>query len=41
MRRIEDAPANCLENLPVFADLFLAGAALGKLPPNRVVAIQM
>lgn len=30
VRRIEDAHANCLENLPVFAVLVLAAAALGK-----------
>ena len=38
MRRIEDAHANCLENLPVFAVLVLAGAALGKLPSIDVLA---
>ncbi len=30
MRRLEDAHANCLENLPVFAVIVLAAAALGK-----------
>lgn len=30
VRRIEDAHANCLENLPVFAVLVLAAAALGR-----------
>jgi len=31
IQRMEDAHANCLENLPVFAVLVLAAAALGKL----------
>jgi uncharacterized MAPEG superfamily protein len=31
VRRIEDAHANCLENLPVFAVIVLVAAALGKL----------
>ena len=30
-RRLEDAHANCLENLPVFAVIVLAAAATGKL----------
>jgi len=30
VRRIEDAHANCLENLPVFAVLVLTAAALGR-----------
>ncbi|WP_284620678.1 MAPEG family protein [Aquabacterium humicola] len=30
VRRIEDAHANCLENLPVFAVIVLAGAVLGE-----------
>jgi uncharacterized MAPEG superfamily protein len=29
--RIEDAHANCLENLPIFAVIVLAAAALGRL----------
>ena len=31
-KRIADAHANCIENLPVFAVLVLGAAALGKLP---------
>lgn len=31
VKRIEDAHANCLENLPVFAVIVLAAAALGRL----------
>ena len=31
MQRVADAHANCLENLPVFAVIVLAGAALGRL----------
>ena len=31
VQRIEDAHANCLENLPVFAVIVLCAAALGKL----------
>ena len=31
VKRIEDAHANCLENLPVFAVIVLAAAATGKL----------
>ena len=30
VRRLEDAHANCLESLPVFAVIVLAGAALGR-----------
>jgi uncharacterized MAPEG superfamily protein len=30
-KRLEDAHANCLENLPVFAVIVLAGAATGRL----------
>jgi uncharacterized MAPEG superfamily protein len=30
VRRIEDAHANCVENLPVFAVIVLAAASLGK-----------
>jgi uncharacterized MAPEG superfamily protein len=31
VKRIEDAHANCLENLPIFAVIVLAAAALGRL----------
>lgn len=31
IRRMEDAHANCLENLPVFAVIVLSAAALGRL----------
>lgn len=31
VKRIEDAHANCLENLPLFAVIVLSAAALGKL----------
>lgn len=31
IQRLEDAHANCLENLPVFAVIVLAAAAMGKL----------
>lgn len=31
VKRLEDAHANCLENLPVFAVIVLAAAALGRL----------
>ena len=31
IKRLEDAHANCLENLPLFAVIVLAGAALGQL----------
>jgi uncharacterized MAPEG superfamily protein len=31
IRRLEDAHANCLENLPVFGAIVLAAAALGKV----------
>jgi uncharacterized MAPEG superfamily protein len=30
VRRLEDAHANCLENLPIFAAVVLAAAAMGK-----------
>jgi uncharacterized MAPEG superfamily protein len=30
-RRIEDAHANCLENLPIFAVIVLAAATLGRI----------
>lgn len=38
MKRLEDAHANCLENLPVFAALVLAGAAMGKLDAIAALA---
>jgi len=31
VKRLEDAHANCLENLPIFAAIVLAAAALGRL----------
>ncbi len=31
VRRIEDAHANCLENLPIFAVIVLVAASLGRL----------
>jgi uncharacterized MAPEG superfamily protein len=38
MKRLEDAHANCVENLPVFAALVLAGAAMGKLDAIAALA---
>jgi uncharacterized MAPEG superfamily protein len=38
MKRLEDAHANCLENLPVFAALVLAAAAMGKLDAIATLA---
>ena len=38
VRRIEDAHANCLENLPIFAVVVLAAAALGRLEAVNVLA---
>jgi uncharacterized MAPEG superfamily protein len=38
VRRIEDAHANCLENLPIFAVIVLAAAALGRLPAVDALA---
>jgi uncharacterized MAPEG superfamily protein len=38
MKRLEDAHANCLENLPVFAALVLSAAALGKLDAIAALA---
>jgi uncharacterized MAPEG superfamily protein len=38
VRRMEDAHANCLENLPVFAAIVLAAAALGKLDAIAALA---
>ena len=38
VKRLEDAHANCLENLPVFAVIVLAAAALGKLSVIDAIA---
>ena len=38
VRRLEDAHANCLENLPIFAVIVLAGAALGRLRDLQALA---
>ena len=38
VRRLEDAHANCLENLPVFGAIVLAAAALGKLGAIDAIA---
>ena len=38
VRRIEDAHANCLENLPIFAVIVLAAAAMGQLSVIAVLA---
>ena len=38
MRRIEDAHANCLENLPIFAVLVLVAAAMAQLPAVNALA---
>jgi uncharacterized MAPEG superfamily protein len=38
VRRIEDAHANCLENLPVFAVIVLAAASLGRLEAVNALA---
>jgi uncharacterized MAPEG superfamily protein len=38
VKRLEDAHANCLENLPVFAVIVLAAAALGKLDAIATLA---
>lgn len=38
MRRLQDAHANCLENLPVFAAIVLAAAALNRLPEVDALA---
>ncbi len=38
VRRLEDAHANCLENLPLFAVVVLAAAAMGKLGAIDAVA---
>ena len=37
-RRIEDAHANCLENLPIFAVIVLVAASLGRLEVVNVLA---
>ncbi|MBC7917721.1 MAG: MAPEG family protein [Rhodoferax sp.] len=39
IKRIEDAHANCLENLPVFATIVLAAAALHKLELLAPIAV--
>jgi uncharacterized MAPEG superfamily protein len=38
INRLEDAHANCLENLPVFAVIVLAAAALGRLDGVALLA---
>ena len=38
VRRMEDAHANCLENLPVFAVIVLAAAAMGRLDAIAALA---
>ncbi len=38
VQRMEDAHANCLENLPIFAVIVLAAAALGKLGAVEALA---
>lgn len=38
IKRMEDAHANCLENLPVFAAIVLAAAAMGRLEAIAAVA---
>ena len=38
VKRIEDAHANCLENLPLFAVIVLAAAALGRLGDIQMLA---
>ena len=38
VRRLEDAHANCLENLPVFGAIVLVAAALGKLEAIALLA---
>ncbi len=38
VKRLEDAHANCLENLPIFAALVLAAAAMGKLDAIAMLA---
>ena len=38
IKRMEDAHANCLENLPVFAVIVLAAAAMGRLESIAALA---
>lgn len=38
VKRLEDAHANCLENLPVFAVIVLGAAAMGRLETVAVLA---
>ncbi len=38
VKRLEDAHANCLENLPVFAVIVLAAAAMGRLDTIATLA---
>lgn len=38
VRRMEDAHANCLENLPLFAVIVLAAAAMGRLDAIAALA---
>ena len=38
VKRMEDAHANCLENLPVFAVIVLAAAAMGRLETIAALA---
>jgi uncharacterized MAPEG superfamily protein len=38
VRRLEDAHANCLENLPLFAVIVLTAAALGRLADIQTLA---
>ena len=38
VKRLEDAHANCLENLPIFAVIVLAAAALGRLGDIQALA---
>jgi uncharacterized MAPEG superfamily protein len=38
IKRMEDAHANCLENLPVFAAIVLAAAAMGRLDTIAAMA---
>lgn len=38
VKRLEDAHANCLENLPVFAVIVLAAATMGKLDAIAAIA---
>ena len=37
-KRVSDAHANCLENLPIFAVIVLAGAAMGRLDDLQALA---